>query len=100
MSSSLFSVAPAGRLVFVGLTKEPIAINDSHFHRHEVTICASRNSREQFPRIISMLESKLINVVPWITDRMYLAEVPVKFHTLFDRPKLIKAIVDIADTDS
>jgi len=47
-----------------------------------------------------MLESKLINVVPWITDRMQLAEVPVKFQTLFDRPKLIKAIVDVADTDT
>ena len=100
MSDSLFSVAPAGRLVFVGLTKEPIGINDSHFHRNEVTIYASRNSRQQFPRIIAMLESKLINVVPWITDRMHLAEVPVKFQTLFDRPKLIKAIVDVADTDT
>jgi len=95
MSKSLFSVAPAGRLVFVGLTKEPVSINDSHFHRHEVTICASRNSRNQFPRIIRMLEERQINVLPWITDRMNLGDVPVEFQKLFDRPELIKAIVDI-----
>jgi 2-desacetyl-2-hydroxyethyl bacteriochlorophyllide A dehydrogenase len=97
MSRSLFSVAPAGRLVFVGLTKEPIAINDSHFHRHEVTIYASRNSRGQFPRIIRMLEARSINVLPWITDRMDLQQVPETFSTLFDRPRLIKAIVDVAE---
>lgn len=96
MSRSLFSVAPAGRLVFVGLTKEPIAINDSHFHRYEVTIYASRNSRGQFPRIIRMLESGSINVLPWITDRMDLQQVPETFSTLFDRPRLIKAMVDVA----
>lgn len=97
MSQSLFHVAPAGRLVFVGLTKDPITINDSHFHRNEVTICASRNSRNQFPRIISLLEEGKMNVMPWITDRMHLGEVPVGFQKLFDRPKLIKAIVDVAD---
>jgi 2-desacetyl-2-hydroxyethyl bacteriochlorophyllide A dehydrogenase len=97
MSRSLFSVAPAGRLVFVGLTKEPVAVNDSHFHRHEVTIYASRNSCGQFPRIIRMLEARSINVLPWITDRMDLRQVPEQFSTLFDRPRLIKAIVDVAE---
>jgi len=100
MSSSLFLVAPSGRLVFVGLTKEPIMINDSHFHRNEVTICASRNSRGQFPRIIRMLEEEQINVLPWITDRMNLEHVPVEFQKLFDRPQLIKAIVDIEESGS
>jgi threonine dehydrogenase-like Zn-dependent dehydrogenase len=43
-----------------------------------------------------MLESGSINVLPWITDRMDLQQVPETFSTLFDRPRLIKAIVDVA----
>ena len=97
MSASVNYVAPTGRLVFVGLTKEPITINDSVFHQREMTIYASRNSRGQFPRIIRMLEEKKINTIPWITDRMALAEVPAEFKHLPSRPHLIKAIVDVED---
>src|SRR5882762_1981470 len=68
MSASLQFVAPAGRLVFVGLTKDPIAMNDTLLHRREITIYASRNSYGQFPRIIRMIEEGRINTTPWITD--------------------------------
>jgi 2-desacetyl-2-hydroxyethyl bacteriochlorophyllide A dehydrogenase len=97
MAASLNFVAPTGRLVFVGLTKDAITIDDSLFHRREMTIYASRNSRGQFPRIIRMLEEKKINTIPWITDRMSLAEVPAEFKNLPSRPNLIKAIVDVED---
>ena len=97
MSQSLSYVAPTGRLVFVGLTKEPITIDDSLLHRREVTIYASRNSCGQFPRIIRMLEQRQINTLPWVTDRMPLAQVPLEFKDLSSRPKLIKAIVDVEE---
>ena len=97
MSQSLSYVAPTGRLVFVGLTKEPITIDDSLLHRREVTIYASRNSWGQFPRIIRMLEERQINTLPWVTDRMPLAAVPLEFKDLSGRPKLIKAIVDVEE---
>ena len=97
MSQSLSYVAPTGRLVFVGLTKEPVSIDDSLLHRREVTIYASRNSCGQFPRIIRMLEEHQINTQPWVTDRMPLAEVPLEFKDLSVRPKLIKAIVDVEE---
>jgi 2-desacetyl-2-hydroxyethyl bacteriochlorophyllide A dehydrogenase len=97
MGQSLSYVAPTGRLVFVGLTKEPVSIDDSLLHRREVTIYASRNSCGQFPRIIRMLEERQINTQPWVTDRMPLAEVPVEFKNLSSRPKLIKAIVDVEE---
>lgn len=100
MSESLSYVAPAGRLVFVGLTKEPVMLDDSLLHAREVTIYASRNSYGQFRRIISMLEERQINTLSWITDRMQLAQVPAEFKDLPSRPTLIKAIVDIEEARS
>jgi threonine dehydrogenase-like Zn-dependent dehydrogenase len=64
MSQSLCYVAAGGSLVFVGLTKEPVTLNDSLLHTREVTIYASRNSRGQFRRIIRMLEESEIKTVP------------------------------------
>jgi 2-desacetyl-2-hydroxyethyl bacteriochlorophyllide A dehydrogenase len=99
MSESLSYVAPAGCLVFVGLTKDPVTLDDSLLHRREVTIFASRNSYGQFPRIIRMLEERQINMRPWITDRMQLAQVPTEFKDLSSRPTLIKAIVDVEEAE-
>ena len=100
MGASLQYVAAAGRLVFVGLTKDPVAINDALLHRREVTIHASRNSCGQFPRIIRMIEEGLIDTNPWITDRMALTEVPLRLKDLPGKATLIKAIVDLDDSDA
>jgi 2-desacetyl-2-hydroxyethyl bacteriochlorophyllide A dehydrogenase len=100
MSQSLCYVAAGGSLVFVGLTKEPVTLNDSLLHTREVTIYASRNSRGQFRRIIRMLEESEIKTVPWITDRMALSQVPTEFKDLSSRPTLIKAIVDVEEATS
>jgi 2-desacetyl-2-hydroxyethyl bacteriochlorophyllide A dehydrogenase len=98
MSQSLSCVAPTGRLIFVGLTKDPVILDDSMFHRREITVYASRNSRGQFPRIIRMLEEGRISARAWITDRMELAQVPAEFEKLASRSTLIKAIVDVEET--
>ena len=71
MADGLNYVAPGGRLVFVGLTRDPVRIDDALLHRREITIYASRNSCGQFPSIIRMLEEKQINTEPWITDRTH-----------------------------
>jgi threonine dehydrogenase-like Zn-dependent dehydrogenase len=99
MGDSLNHVAPAGRLVFVGLTKDSVAINDSLLHRREVTILASRNSCGQFPRIIHMIEEGRIDTTPWITDRMALTEVPRRLKDLPGSSTLIKAVVELDDSD-
>jgi 2-desacetyl-2-hydroxyethyl bacteriochlorophyllide A dehydrogenase len=95
MAQSLNRVAPGGKLVFVGLTSEPVVLDDALFHKREVTLYASRNSVSQFPRIIKMLESGEIQVDDWITERLVLADLPAEFATLIDRPHLIKAVVDL-----
>ncbi len=99
MSDALNHVAPGGRLVFVGLTRDPVSIDDPLLHRREVTVYASRNSCGQFPPIIRMLEAKKINTESWVTDRLSLDEVPTKFKHLPTKIGLLKAVVEVRDTD-
>ena len=100
MGSSLEHVAPTGRLIYVGLTKDPITLNDALLHRREVTVFASRNSYGQFPRIIRMIEEGAIDTTPWITDRMTLSDVPLKLKDLPGKTTLIKALVELDDSDA
>jgi 2-desacetyl-2-hydroxyethyl bacteriochlorophyllide A dehydrogenase len=100
MSTSLQHVAATGRVVFVGLTRDPVAINDALLHRREITIYATRNSCGQFTRIIQMIEEGLIDTTPWITDRMALVEVPQRLQDLPNKLTLIKAVVELDDSDA
>jgi 2-desacetyl-2-hydroxyethyl bacteriochlorophyllide A dehydrogenase len=99
MAESLKYVAPAGRLVFVGLCKTRVPIDDAMFHAREVTLYASRNSCHQFPRIIRMIEDRRIDTTPWITDRVSLSEVPRVFPELRRRPGTFKAIVELHEAN-
>ncbi len=99
MADSLNNVAPGGRLVFVGLTRDPVRIDDALLHRREMTIHASRNSCGQFPSIIRLLEENKINTEPWITDRLTLDEVPARFKGLSEKVGMMKAVVEVRDSD-
>ncbi len=100
MEASLQFVAPAGRLVFVGLCRDRVCIDDPLLHKREMTIYASRNSFGQFPRIIRMIEQSQIDTAPRITDRMPLADVPARLKDLPRNPHLIKAIVEVEEIDT
>jgi 2-desacetyl-2-hydroxyethyl bacteriochlorophyllide A dehydrogenase len=97
MAASLANVSPGGRLVFVGLTSDHVMIDDSIFHRKELTLLASRNSFGLFPRIIRLIEDGKIDTSHWVTDRLKLSEVVSQFQELPDRKTLIKAIVDVEE---
>jgi 2-desacetyl-2-hydroxyethyl bacteriochlorophyllide A dehydrogenase len=99
MANSVNYVAPGGRLVFVGLTRDPVQIDDALLHRREVTIYASRNSCGQFPPIIRMLEENKINTDPWITDRITLDEVPARLKELSTKIGMMKAVVEVRESD-
>jgi 2-desacetyl-2-hydroxyethyl bacteriochlorophyllide A dehydrogenase len=100
MGLSLRYVAPGGRLVYAGLTRDPVCIDDALLHRREVTLYASRNSCGQFPRIIRMIEENKVDTGPWVTHRMALVEVPDKLGDLPLKSGLIKAIVEVLDGDT
>ena len=95
MAASLNHVAAGGKLVYVGLTRDPVAIDDPLFHRKELTIFASRNSCAQFPRIIKLMEKGSLDTSAWVTNRLELSEVATQFAGLPDLPGLIKAMVDV-----
>jgi 2-desacetyl-2-hydroxyethyl bacteriochlorophyllide A dehydrogenase len=70
MARSFDLIAYGGRIVFAGLCKGDIRIDDANFHRREVSLLASRNARrDDFTRIIAMLETGEIEVGNWITHR-------------------------------
>jgi threonine dehydrogenase-like Zn-dependent dehydrogenase len=96
MEASLGLVAPAGRLVYVGLCKGAVALDDPLFHKREITLFASRNSCHQFPKIIRMIEGGEIDTSPWINARFPLDEVPAVFAELRTRPQLVKAIIEVS----
>ncbi|MGH9668173.1 MAG: zinc-binding alcohol dehydrogenase family protein [Bryobacteraceae bacterium] len=100
MEASFERVAHAGRLVFVGLVQGRLSFEDPLFHRREMTLFASRNSLGEFPRIIQMIEEGRIDTSPWITDRLRLREVPATFSGLTQRPNLVKAVIEVEDSDA
>lgn len=80
MAASFNYPAHGGRLVFVGLFTGDVTFNDPNFHRRELTLLGSRNSRpEDFRRIIALVEAGRVDTTPWITHRAPLAEVPDRF---------------------
>jgi 2-desacetyl-2-hydroxyethyl bacteriochlorophyllide A dehydrogenase len=72
--------AHGGRLVFVGLFQGDVTFNDPNFHKRELTLLASRNSRpEDFTRIIHLIESGRIDTTPWISHRASFDDTPERF---------------------
>ena len=70
MMQSFRYIAQGGRIIFVGIVMDDISFYDPDFHRMELTLLASRNSRPQdFQRIIEGMESGAIDTRPWITHR-------------------------------
>jgi 2-desacetyl-2-hydroxyethyl bacteriochlorophyllide A dehydrogenase len=99
IKASFNLVGPAGRLVLVGQFLGFIPFDHTPFIRRELTIMASRNSHHQFPRVLGMIERGEINVDPWITCRMPLAEVPDVFAELASHKNYIKAVFEVQDSD-
>jgi alcohol dehydrogenase len=77
MARSLKLARFTGRIVYVGITKEPVVLDDPLFHRRELTLLASRNAvSADFPRIIRLINDEIIDTGSWITHRCSLEELP------------------------
>jgi 2-desacetyl-2-hydroxyethyl bacteriochlorophyllide A dehydrogenase len=97
MMSAFGFPAHGGRLVFVGLFQGDVTFNDPEFHRRELTLLASRNSRTaDFERIIRLIEDGSIDTTPWITHRATLDEMIERFASWTDPANgVIKAMVAV-----
>jgi 2-desacetyl-2-hydroxyethyl bacteriochlorophyllide A dehydrogenase len=97
MMKSFDYVAAGGRLIFVGLTLDPISFVDPEFHRREITLMASRNATAtDFARVLATIRSGEARPAAWITHRLTLDEIPERFAAVRSDPALIKAIVEVS----
>jgi 2-desacetyl-2-hydroxyethyl bacteriochlorophyllide A dehydrogenase len=70
MCTAFSYVANGGRLILVGIVQNEIRFQDAEFHRREMTVLSTRNAlSSDFTRIISLMESGVVNTDPWITHR-------------------------------
>ena len=98
MSQALNYCAFAGRLVYVGITQEPVSFPHAPIlHRRELTLLASRNAlAPDFIRIIRLIEDGEIDTRPWITHHAdfegMIAEFP---NWLKPETGVIKAMVSL-----
>ncbi|NLT42922.1 MAG: zinc-binding alcohol dehydrogenase family protein [Anaerolineae bacterium] len=72
--AALDYVSPAGRVVIVGITTEEVPFPIPMLVRKEMDIIASRNSREQFRRVVPLVESGAIDPRPLVSHRLPLDE--------------------------
>ena len=100
MSHALNYGAFAGRLVYVGITPEPVSFPHAPIlHRRELTLLASRNAlAPDFTRIIRLIEEGRIDTRPWITHRAGFEDLIDVFPS-YASPEtgVIKAVVQVGE---
>jgi 2-desacetyl-2-hydroxyethyl bacteriochlorophyllide A dehydrogenase len=98
MSTCFDYAAFAGRVVYVGITREDLSFPHAPVvHRRELTILASRNAlAEDFIRIIRLIEDGVIDTQPWITHHAAFDDMIEAFPGWLDPASgVIKAMVDV-----
>jgi len=97
MMGSFQYASQGGRIIFVGIVMDDITFHDPDFHRMELTLLASRNSRPRdFRRIIDAMESSAIDTRPWITHRSNYDDFIASFERWVEPGSgVVKAVLDI-----
>lgn len=86
----------AGRIVVLGQGPDPEPVFWKPFVWKEATIVASRVSRGEFPRVVSMIESGLLDPSHIVTHEVPLEYVPDAFRMLAEgKEEALKVIVKI-----
>lgn len=97
MATAYNYVGFAGRLVWVGITQDPITITQPLMHRREMNIMGSRNAlSSEFTRIIRLIEGGMLDTRPWITHTAPFDGMIGEFTTwLKPETGVVKAMVEI-----
>lgn len=97
MTSAFDWVGHGGNLIFVGLVKEDISFRDPEFHKREMTLMGSRNATlEDFRCVLDALESRAIDIRPYITHRASFDDMIESFgEWLKPEANVVKAIVEL-----
>lgn len=75
VASTVNYVASAGRIAIIGITGQEIPLHQSEFTRKEVDLYFSRNSLDQFPRVIRRITQGEIDPHPLISHRFPFREI-------------------------
>jgi len=88
---------PGGRLVLVGHTTGVLEFENPLFHRREMDLLASRNSRPvEWAAVLDLVSDHSLDALPWITHRPTLDSVCTDLPELVaDGRHLVKAVVQI-----
>lgn len=86
-----------GRVVYAGITAEPVPLDDPLFHRRELTLMASRNALSaDFPRILDLIRSGRIDTRPWISHRAPWTDLPATLPAWTTPGSgVVKAVVEV-----
>lgn len=98
MKKSVEYLSHTGRLVYIGLVKGDISLDDPEFHKRETTLLSSRNATPQdFADVIAAIRSGKTTTKGFVTHRSSLEDLPNQFDS-WTHPDsgTIKAMVDVA----
>jgi threonine dehydrogenase-like Zn-dependent dehydrogenase len=87
VASSVNYVASAGRIGIIGITGQEIPLYQSEFTRKEVDVVFSRNSLDQFPRVIERISQGEIDPRPMISHRFPFSDVGQALKLARERPR-------------
>jgi alcohol dehydrogenase len=98
MTAAMNLVGFAGRLVWVGITPDPLTFTQPLMHRREMTFLASRNAlAPEFTRIIRLIEGGMLDTRPWITHTARFEAMIGEFpRWMQPETGVVKAMVEVA----
>jgi L-gulonate 5-dehydrogenase len=89
-------VAPAGRVVLIGISQKEVALPIAPFTRREITVYGSRNSAGIFGEAVRLVREHQDEVASLITHRIALEEVQDTIELALQHPEQVeKAIVRV-----
>ena len=98
MSQTVRYARFTGRIIYVGITKEPVTLDDPLFHRKELSLFASRNALSRdFPRILALMAGGKLAVTDWINDSATLSDAQAGFER-WTSPgsNVVKAVIQVS----
>ncbi|MFB3922522.1 MAG: alcohol dehydrogenase catalytic domain-containing protein [Terriglobia bacterium] len=96
MERSIHLLQQGGKLIFVGLINDHVALFDPDIHRREATILGSRNSTAaEQRRVLELMESGQIDIAAWPTEHTRRAMMAQRFPAWLRREAgVVKAVID------
>ena len=98
IAQSIYLAAPTGKIVVVGISKEPVPISIADLMRKEVELLTTRNSCSAFPEVLDLFRSHREALGRMLTHHYRLEEGPVVIEALSDRRDgggVIKAVLHV-----